>query len=232
MALQQPQPRLVLASSSASRRAVLAAAGLAFEAVPAAVDEAALKESAQAEGIGPEDAAIMLAEAKAERVARRMPEALVIGGDQLLVCAMEDGRDRWFDKPADMAAARAHLLALRGRTHRLVGGTVAWRGGTRIWQDVTTSRLTMRAFSDEFLDAYLAAEGEAILASVGAYRLERWASTCSARWRASTAPSSGCRCCRCSASCAATASSRAEASGVTRRATRRRRARSGGSTSR
>lgn len=172
MGLQNAAPPLVLASSSATRRALLTRAGLAFEALPAAVDEAALKQGCQAEGIPPEDAAIILAEAKAERIARRRPEALVIGGDQLLVCRMEDGKDRWFDKPADMDAARAQLRALRGRPHRLVTATVAWRGGERVWQDVTTPRLTMRAFSDAFLDAYLAAEGEALLASVGAYRLE------------------------------------------------------------
>jgi septum formation protein len=172
MGLQRAEPVLVLASSSATRRALLARAGIAFEALPAAVDEAALKEACQAEGIPAEDAAIILAEAKAERIARRVPDALVIGGDQLLVCRMEDGRERWFDKPADMAAARAQLQALRGKTHRLVTATVAWRNGARIWQDVTSPRLTMRAFSDVFLDAYLAAEGDALLASVGGYRLE------------------------------------------------------------
>jgi septum formation protein len=172
MMIQADDPVLVLASQSATRRALLERAGLRFEALPAAVDEAALKESAQAEGIPPEDAAIMLAEAKAERIARRVPDALVIGCDQLLVCQMEDKSLRWFDKPADMAAARAQLLVLRGRTHRLVTATVAWRGGARIWQDITQPRLTMRNFSDDFLDAYLAEEGEAILGSVGAYRLE------------------------------------------------------------
>jgi len=172
MALQRAEPVLVLASSSATRRALLDRAGLRFEALPAAVDEAALKEACQAEAIPPEDAAIILAEAKAERIARRVPDALVIGCDQLLVCRMEDGKDRWFDKPADLGAARAQLQALRGKTHRLVTATVAWRNGARIWQDVTIPRLTMRAFSDAFLDAYLAAEGEAICASVGGYRLE------------------------------------------------------------
>ena len=104
-------PPLVLASASAARRAVLAAAGLAFTAEAAAVDEAAIKESARAEGIPAGEAAMLLAEAKARRVARRArPDALVIGADQILVC---DGA--WFDKPADMAAARAQLLALRGR---------------------------------------------------------------------------------------------------------------------
>ncbi len=169
---QAATPALVLASASVTRRDVLQRAGLAFEAVAAAVDEAAIKEAAQAEGIPAAEAALLLAEAKAMRVARRHPEALVIGCDQLLVCPGEDGRPRWFDKPADLAAARAQLLALRGRRHELVTAAIAWRGGQRVWQDVTTPRLTMRAFSDGFLDAYLAAEGEAVLASVGAYRLE------------------------------------------------------------
>jgi septum formation protein len=172
MGLQRSEPVLVLASSSATRRALLARAGITFEALPAAVDEAALKEACQAEAIPPEDAAIILAEAKAERVARRVPDALVIGCDQLLVCRMEDGTDRWFDKPADMTAARAQLQVLRAKTHRLVTATVAWRKGARIWQDITSPRLTMRAFSDTFLDSYLAAEGEALLASVGGYRVE------------------------------------------------------------
>ncbi|WP_439599313.1 Maf family protein [Falsiroseomonas sp.] len=169
---QAESPALVLASASATRRALLESAGLRFEALAAAVDEAAIKEAAQAEGIPPAEAAIMLAEAKAMRLARRRPEALVIGCDQLLVCRDEAGVLRWYDKPADMAAARRQLLALRGRMHELVTATVAWRDGQRIWQDVTTPRLTMRDFSEDFLDAYLAEEGEALLASVGAYRLE------------------------------------------------------------
>jgi septum formation protein len=165
--IQAATPRLVLASASATRRALLECAGLRFEAQAAAVDEAAIKEAAQAEGIAPADAAIMLAEAKAERIARRDPDALVIGCDQLLVC-----EGRWFDKPADIAAARAQLLALRGRRHDLVTAVVCHRQGGRIWQHVAVPRLVMRDFSDAFLDAYLAAEGERVTASVGAYRLE------------------------------------------------------------
>ena len=165
--LQADAPALVLASSSATRRALLDGAGLRFQAHPAAVDEASIKQAAQAEGIPPPDAALMLAEAKAERVARRMPDALVIGGDQLLVC-----EGRWFDKPETIAQARENLLWLRGKRHELVTATICWRGGQRIWQDVTTPRLTMRDFSEAFLDAYLAQEGEALLDAVGAYRLE------------------------------------------------------------
>lgn len=165
--IQAQAPRLVLASASAARRALLDAAGLRFEALPAAVDEAAIKEAAQAEGIPPAEAALMLADAKAERIARRDPDALVIGCDQLLVC-----EGRWYDKPPDRAAARDHLLALRGRTHELVTALVCHRHGGRVWQHLARPRLTMRDFSDAFLDAYLAAEGERLLGSVGAYRLE------------------------------------------------------------
>ncbi len=165
--IQREAPAVILATASAARQAVLAAAGLRFTAEAAAVDEAAIKESAKAEGIPPGEAAMLLAEAKAQRIARRHPEALVIGADQLLVC---DGR--WFDKPPDMAAARAQLLALRGRPHELMTAMVCWRGGQRAWQHLARPRLTMREFSEEFLDAYLVAEGEAVLGSVGAYRLE------------------------------------------------------------
>lgn len=165
--IQRPEPRLILASASATRRAVLEAAGIRFTAEAAAVDEAAIKESARAEKLPPGEAAILLADAKAHRIARRAPEALVIGADQLLVC-----EGRWFDKPADMAAAREQLLALRGRPHELVTAVVCWRHGERAWHHLARPRLVMREFSDEFLDAYLAAEGERILSSVGAYRLE------------------------------------------------------------
>ena len=170
--LQAVAPALVLASSSATRAALLRAAGLRFEVLAGAVDEAAIKAACQAEGIPAPDAAIILAEAKAERVAGRLArqgqsDALIIGSDQLLVC-----EGRWFDKPEDIAAARAQLLALRGKAHELVTAVVCWRGGRRIWQHVATPRLAMRDFSEEFLDAYLAAEGEAVTFSVGAYRLE------------------------------------------------------------
>lgn len=165
--IQAATPVLILASASKARRAVLEGAGLRFETRIAGVDEAAIKEAAQAEGIPAHDAALMLADAKAERVARSAPDALVIGADQLLVC---DGA--WFDKPADMAAARTHLQRLRARQHELVTALVCHRGGQRIWQHVAKPRLTMRDFSEAFLEAYLAAEGEALLSSVGAYRLE------------------------------------------------------------
>jgi len=170
--IQAADPPLVLASASAARRAVLEAAGLRLTALAAAVDEAAIKESARSEGLPPQEAALVLADAKARRIMPKAPEALVIGADQILVCPQEDGSLRWFDKPADLAAARAQLLALRGRAHRLVTAVVCWRDGERIWQHVAQPQLVMRDFSEAFLDAYLSMEGERVLSSVGAYRLE------------------------------------------------------------
>lgn len=165
--IQAAAPALILASASKARRAVLEGAGLRFETRIASVDEAAIKEAAQAEGISPDEAALILADAKAEFVARSAPDALVIGADQLLICG-----EAWFDKPPDIAAARTHLQRLRGRRHELVTALVCHRGGQRIWQHVAKPRMTMRDFSDAFLEAYLAAEGDALLSSVGAYRLE------------------------------------------------------------
>jgi len=159
--------RLVLASQSASRRALLSAAGLEFEALPAAVDEATIKVSARAEGMAVADAATLLADAKAARIARRHPEALVIGADQILVCEGE-----WFDKPEDVEAARFHLRRLRNKPHELVTAVVVWREGERAWHHVARPRLVMRDFSDAFLDDYLAREGGFVTQSVGAYRLE------------------------------------------------------------
>lgn len=167
MSLQKSSPRLILASASPARQALLIGAGLAFEVRPAAVDEVEVKRSARAEGVSADDAALLLAELKAHRIARLAPDALVIGCDQLLVCG-----DRWFDKPADMAEARAQLQALRGRTHTLVTAVLCQSGDRRLWQHIARPRLTMRAFSDAFLADYLALEGTNVVATVGAYRLE------------------------------------------------------------
>jgi septum formation protein len=167
VSLQAAAPRLVLASASAARRAVLSAAGLRFEARAAEVDEAALKQRARAEGLEAGDAALLLASAKALAVARGEPDALVIGCDQLLVC---DGR--WFDKPASPDEARAQLRVLRGRSHTLVTAVLCRRGGQELWQTVARPRLTMRDFSDAFLETYLDLEAAFLTATVGAYRLE------------------------------------------------------------
>ena len=159
--------RLILASGLATRAALLSAAGLAFEARPPAIDEDEVKRGARGEGVSADDTAVLLAEMKASRIARSVPDAIVIGADQLLVC-----EDRWFDKPPTMTDARAQLQALRGRAHILVTAVLCQRGGRRLWTHIARPKLTMRDFSDSFLDDYLAREGEAVLSSVGAYRLE------------------------------------------------------------
>jgi septum formation protein len=165
--LQAEAPRLVLASASASRRALLEQARLRFSVQAAAVDEAGVKRSARAAGATAAEVATTLAELKARRVARRDPLALVIGCDQMLVCG-----DRWYDKPVDVPDARTQLQALRGRSHELMTAVVCCCGEQRLWHHIARPQMTMRNFSDAFLDAYLAAEGTAVTTTVGAYRLE------------------------------------------------------------
>ena len=174
LVLQAQKPRIILASASRIRLSLLREAGLAVTAIPAAIDEDQVKRSARAKGSGPDDVALLLADLKARRIAEPgvapqgvEADAIVVGADQLLVC---DGQ--WFDKPADLAAAATHLRALRGRSHVLHTAVSVHRGGRTIWQHVARPQLTMRAFSDAMLDAYLAVEGEQLLSSVGAYRLE------------------------------------------------------------
>ncbi|AWJ88476.1 septum formation protein Maf [Azospirillum baldaniorum] len=160
-------PTVVLASGSRTRAEMLERAGVRVTLAPAAVDEEEIKLAARAEGAPVEDVAEALAELKAQRVTRKHPGALVIGADQMLEC-----EGRWFDKPADRDAARAQLQDLRGKTHRLVSCAVVIRDGERLWHHVDRARLTMRPFSDAFLDSYLNAAGDDVLGSVGAYHLE------------------------------------------------------------
>lgn len=158
---------IVLASGSATRRDLLARAGVSFAVEAAAVDEDAVKQAVREETSNPARAAEVLAELKATRVSARHPGAIVVGADQMLDC---DGV--WYDKPGDRAAARAQLAALRGRTHRLTSAVVAVRDGRRLWHHTEAAKLTMRRFSDTFLDHYLDIAGDSVTASVGAYQLE------------------------------------------------------------
>lgn len=160
----RPDMPLILASASAGRAALLRAAGLAFEQVPAGIDERALERDFTGAAGG---LAMLLAVEKAKAVSRLHPQALVIGADQTME---QDGR--LFQKPSDLNAARAQLSLLRGQEHRLHAGLAVASGGEALWRHVGAARLTMRNFSDAFLDAYIAAEGEALLACVGAYRIE------------------------------------------------------------
>jgi len=158
---------VILASASRIRATMLQAAGVPVEVVPARVDESELKIALRGQGADPADVAVALAELKALQVSRSRPGRLVLGADQMLDC---DGA--WFDKPEDRQAARDQLLALRGRKHRLTSAAVLARDGARIWHHAAPAQLTMRGFTDAFLDLYLAEAGEAVLGSVGAYQLE------------------------------------------------------------
>jgi len=158
---------IVLASKSPARTAVLRAAGVPFETQVAGVDEGAVKAGLLAEGQGPREVADALAELKAIKVSRARPGDLVIGADQTLDLAGE-----LFDKVETLAEARERLQLLRGKTHKLHSAVVVARGGEVIWREVPPAKLTMRDFSDAFIDSYLAARGEGILSSVGCYQLE------------------------------------------------------------
>ncbi|MEM9047703.1 MAG: Maf family nucleotide pyrophosphatase [Pseudomonadota bacterium] len=161
------QPQLVLASASTVRRTLLQAAGVAVTPAAAAIDEPAIKAAMLAEGAPPRDIADKLAETKALKVARRFPDAFVLGGDQVLV---HDGA--LLDKPANRDVAADQLRMLRGGTHQLLSAAVIVASDQTIWRHIGEVRLQMRDFSDAFLNRYLAAEGPAILDCVGGYRLE------------------------------------------------------------
>jgi septum formation protein len=156
--------RLVLASRSAARQAILQAAGLPFDIHPAEIDERGL-EQGMAYKAG--EIAAMLARAKAGSVAARMPGRLVLGADQTLVLG-----SRRFSKPTDRLTARDQLRALAGRTHELHSGIALVRDDALLFARVEVARLRMRPLSDEFLEKYLDAMGKSVTESVGAYQLE------------------------------------------------------------
>ena len=158
---------IILASSSPFRRMLLTNAGIRFESESASVDERAIEETLQGTGAGPDDVALVLAEAKAQDVGERNPASLVIGSDQTLSMG-----DEIFHKPPTMDAARRQLLRLSAKTHQLNSAVVLVRGGTTIWRHVATASLTMRDLDPGYVGRYLAAAGEEVLASVGAYQLE------------------------------------------------------------
>ncbi|MGE0660010.1 MAG: nucleoside triphosphate pyrophosphatase [Reyranellaceae bacterium] len=160
-------PPLILASTSPTRRRVLENAGLAFDVAAPGVDEEEIKLSLNASGASGAQIAETLAELKANRISSKAYEALVIGADQVLSC-----NGVLFDKPPDMDHARAQLQALRGRPHELLTAICVSKNGGRVWHYNAVARLTMRPFSDAFLDDYLARAGKDVLGSVGVYRLE------------------------------------------------------------
>lgn len=158
--------RLILASGSAIRAQILTEAGLTYEVISKPVDEATIKESMLAEGSRLRDIADALAEAKALRVSR-IESGFVIGADQIMVMD-----DTLFDKPPTIEAARERLKEMRGKTHKLMGAVVVCENGEAVWRHLSVTTLTVREFSDAFLDEYIEMEGESLTRSVGAYRFE------------------------------------------------------------
>ena len=159
---------LILASQSTARRAMLEAAGVPFTAVAAGVDEEAVKASFTADGLDGRGLADALAELKAVKISRRYPQALVLGCDSTVQAA--DGT--LLDKAETREEARAQLASLAGTTHKLTSAAVVALGGQPIWRHVDVAKLTMRSFSEAFLDSYLEAEWPAIGGCVGGYRIE------------------------------------------------------------
>jgi septum formation protein len=158
---------IVLASASATRAHMLRAAGLAISAVAPQIDEEAMRMSMAAEGASPRDIADALADAKARKIAGRFPDAIVIGCDQVL-----DFAGQAWAKAETADAARAQLQRLRGQTHLLHSAAVLYDRGRPVWRHVGKARMTMRMFSDAFLDDYLARNWDAARHSVGTYRIE------------------------------------------------------------
>jgi septum formation protein len=160
---------LVLASTSPFRRRMLEAAGLTFRAVGPDVDESILKRELAAAHppAGASEVAATLARAKALEVSARLPSALVLGADQVLAQGGE-----LFDKPGNATIARLQLQRLRGRQHQLHTAAVLAQGGEIVWSRTEIASLTMRAFSDAYLDNYLAEAGPTVCSTVGGYEIE------------------------------------------------------------
>lgn len=158
---------LRLASASEVRARLLRAAAVRFDIDPPHIDEGDLKRSLLVHGCGPGAVAESLAQRKALTIAARKEDAVVIGADQVLGLD-----DELIDKAPSMAAARAQLERLRGREHVLYTAVALAVHDTVLWRYCAESHLWMRPFSDEFLDTYLASEGESVLESVGCYRFE------------------------------------------------------------
>ncbi|MCO5161475.1 MAG: Maf-like protein [Mesorhizobium sp.] len=159
--------RIILASASPFRLAMLRNAGIETEANPSRIDERAVEEAVGDAAISPENLAWILAEAKAEEVSERFPGALVIGSDQTLSLG-----DDVLHKAADMEEARRRLLRLSGRTHHLNSAVVLARDGKALWGHVSVARMTMRELDPGFVGRYLSRVGDQVLRSVGAYQIE------------------------------------------------------------
>ncbi|MGB3349433.1 MAG: Maf-like protein [Brucella anthropi] len=159
--------KLVLASKSPFRSALLKNAGIEFSTASADIDERAVEAPLYETGATPEEVAQVLAEAKALDVSEKNPGAVVIGCDQTLSLG-----DEIFHKPADMEAARRQLLKFSGKTHQLNSAVVLVKNGKTLWRHVSIARMTMRDLDPGFVGRYLGRVGDVALSSVGAYQVE------------------------------------------------------------
>lgn len=158
---------LILASQSHARRDMLQNAGVEVECLPARIDESAIKLSLIAQNAAPRDIADALAEMKARRIASKHPDRLVLGADQILVL-----NGKIFDKPTSFDEAKSQLESLKGQTHRLISAAVIYDQGAPVWRFIAQVDMTMREFSDEFLNTYLEQLGDDLFTTVGGYKLE------------------------------------------------------------
>jgi septum formation protein len=177
--LSLPNATILLASASAARQNILRSAGIEFQILPVAIDEAYVRAGAFADDMMLEDIAVLLAALKAQAASQRISDALtvpstayVIGADQILVC-----EGKIINKPATILAAKDQLLWLSGKSHKLFSAIVLFRDGQRIWHHLAESTLTMRQIDVEFADSYIQHVGAAALWSPGAYQIESFGSS-------------------------------------------------------
>jgi septum formation protein len=166
--LSLPATRIILATASPTRQAMLRDAGLSFESVPASVDEESLRQAAMADELSSADAATLIAEMKARQISGRYPDAFVIGADQLLDC-----NGQWYAKPADRKEAEHTLRSLSGLTHHLVTAAVVFRNGQRLWHQVESPSIAIRTLPEDFIASYLDALGKDMTATPGVYQIEK-----------------------------------------------------------
>ncbi|SMX47108.1 Maf family protein [Actibacterium lipolyticum] len=158
---------IILASSSEIRQQMLRQAGVEFEVLPSRIDEEAIRAALEAEEANPRDIADALAEFKARKIADKFPDRMVIGCDQVL-----ELKGKVMSKPTDLDQARVQLRQLRANRHKLLSAAVIYDEGKPVWRHVGEVRLTMRPFSDSYMEDYLARNWESVQHSVGCYKLE------------------------------------------------------------
>lgn len=159
--------RLILASASFARKALLTQAGISFHTAPAAIDEEMIRSAALAEGASADEIAVLLAEMKGEKCAANHPDDMIIASDQLLVC-----EGQIYGKPTSLTAAKKQLLALSGKRHQLITAVILFDKGKRIWHHIARPEITFHKCDEALIDDYLHHFGQEALNSPASYYLE------------------------------------------------------------